>query len=268
MKNKDIKESDFTFFLEKIKTNENYIFNCKIIEENEDKNLCFKFMSILMNEKKSSKFIRYADNTELRGKAINFKINDVKMRIFKGTFYFLIEKYNIENNLSYKSEKNNIKESEYIFDSIKIYKVIDQIEKKDKHLCSFILKAEEAEEVTETKNLEFRDSKNQLMQIEKDNINYKFENGKIYIFNGFLYNMSNNNFESTIISDIQDYSINCEKIYNSNEICELKLNSLINFQGRIKSFNLSKQYIYVENNENQKYKVNVNFKLLKKNISK
>ena len=205
MKNKDIKESDFTIFLEKIKSNENHTFNCKIIEENEDKNLCLKFMSISMNEKKSSKFIRYADNIELRGKAINFKINDVKMRIFKGTFYFLIEKYNIESNLNYKLGKNNIKESEYIFDSIKIYKAIDQIEKMDKHLCSFILKAEE---VRKKKTFEFRDSNNQLMQIEKDNINYKFENGKIYNFNGFLYNISNNNFESTNISDIQNYSIN------------------------------------------------------------
>ena len=37
---------------------------------------------------------------------------------------------------------------------------------------------------------------------------------------------------------------------------------VFNFTGRITSFNISEQYINVENNDNRKFKVNVNFNLL------
>ena len=68
------------------------------------------------------------------------------------------------------------------------------------------------------KRFVFRDSKGQLFEIEESIFNHKFANGKIYYFSGFLYNITSNVFEWTIISDIQDYSINCEKIYDPNEI--------------------------------------------------
>ena len=42
------------------------------------------------------------------------------------------------------------------------------------------------------------------------------------------------------------------------------MNSLINFKGKVKSFNINEQYVNIENNENKKIKVNLNFKLLKK----
>lgn len=264
MKTNDIKniKSDFNLFLEKIKNNQNSLFRCKIIEESKDKYLGFKFMSILMNEEKSSKFIRVSDNVELKDKEITFETRDIKMRILNGTFYFLIEKYNLKKNIINNKYEKNIKLSECLFDSIKIYKSIDQIEKKENHLCSFILKTKEV--IDKLKKFEFRDLRGKLYQVEESIFNNKFENGKIYYFSGFLYNIKSNTFEWTIISDIQEYSIKCEKIYTSNEIFESKLESLVNFKGKVISFSISKQYINVENNENKKFKVNVDFKLLKK----
>ena len=254
--------SDFNLFLERVKNNQNSTFKCKIIEEYEDKYLGFNFMKILMNGEKSSKFIRVSDNVQLKDKEIIFKTHDIKMRLLNGTFYFLIVKFNQEKNITVNEFENNIKESEYLFDSIRIYKRIDQIEKKENHLCSFILKANEI--IDKIKKFEFRDSKGELIQLEERVFNYKFENGKIYYFSGFLYNISNKIFEWTDISDIQIYSINCEKIYTPNEIFESKLDNLVNFKGRVISFSISNQYIIVENDENKKYKVNVNFRLLKK----
>ena len=218
-------------------------------------------MSILMNENKSSKFIRVSENIQLKDKEITFNIHDIKMRLLNGTFYFLIEKFNQEKYISLNSFEKNIKVSEYPFDSIKIYKRIEDIEKKENHLCSFILKTNEIND--QRKKFEFRDSKGQLFQIKESIFNHKFANGKIYYFSGFLYNITSNVFEWTIISDIQDYSINCEKIYDPNEIFNFfKFGSLVNFTGRITSFNINEQYINIENNDNRKYKVNFNFKLL------
>jgi len=254
-------QSSFDLFLEKIQNNENFTFKCKIIEEYEDKNLGFIFMSILMNEEKSSKFIRVSENIQLKDKEITFNSNDIKMRLLNGTFYFLIEKFNQEKDISINFFDKNIKVSEYPFDSIKIYKKIEDIEKKKNHLCSFILKTNEIN--AQTKRYEFRDAKGHLLQIEESIFNHKFANGKIYYFSGFLYNITSNIFEWTIISDIQDYLLNCEKIYAPNEIFNSKLGSLINFTGRITSFNISEQYINVENNDNIKFKVNANFNLLK-----
>jgi len=253
-------QSNFDLFLEKIQHNQNFTFKCKIIEEYEDKNLGFIFMSILMNEKKSSKFIRASENIQLKDKEITFNIHDIKIRLINGTFYFLIEKFNQEKDINLNSFENNIKVSEYPFDSIKIYKKIEDIEKEKNHLCSFILKTTEIND--QRNRFEFRDSKGQLFQVEESIFNYKFENGKIYYFSGFLYNITTNVLELTIISDIQEYSINCEKIYDSNVIFNSKFGSLINFTGRITSFNISEQYIKVKNNDNRKFKVNVNFNLL------
>lgn len=253
-------QSNFDLFLEKIQKSQNFTFKCKIIEEYEDKNLGFIFMSILMNEQISSKFIRVSENIQLKDKEITFNIHDIKMRLLNGTFYFLIEKFNQEKYISLNAFEKNTKISEYPFDSIKIYKRIEDIEKKENHLCSFILKTNEIND--KRKRLEFRDSKGQIFQIEESIFSHKFSNEKIYYFSGFLYNITSNVFEWTIISDIQDYSINCEKIYDPNEIIDSKFGSLVNFTGRITSFSISEQYINVENNDNRKFKVNVNFKLL------
>lgn len=252
----------FNFFLEKIKNNQNFSFNCKIIEENEDNNLRMKFMSILMNGQISSKFIRISDGKELKEKEIIFEINDIKMKIFYGTFYFFIEKFKLKENSKLNKFGNYKKESEYLFDSIKIYKTIDKIDKKENHLCSFLFKAYEI--IDKNKKFEFRDSKGQLIQIEENIFNFKFENEKIYYFTGFLYDISNYKFKPTIISNIQAHSFNNEKIYNSNEIFESKINSVINFEGRITTFNISKQLIIVKITGNKSLKVNVNYKLLKK----
>ena len=216
-------QSNFDLFLEKIQKSQNFTFKCKIIEEYEDKNLGFIFMSILMNEQISSKFIRVSENIQLKDKEITFNIHDIKMRLLNGTFYFLIEKFNQEKYISLNAFEKNTKISEYPFDSIKIYKRIEDIEKKENHLCSFILKTNEIND--KRKRLEFRDSKGQIFQIEESIFSHKFSNEKIYYFSGFLYNITSNVFEWTIISDIQDYSINCEKIYDPNEIFNSEFDS-------------------------------------------
>ena len=241
---------DFNLFLEKIHHNQNFTFKCKIIEEYE--HLGYKFMSILINGEKSSKFLRVSDNIQLKDKEITFNINDIKMRLFNGTFYFLIEKFTQEENMVINAFEKNIEISEYIFNAIKIYKRIDEIQKKENHLCSVVLKANEI--FDKQRQFEFRDSKGKKIQVDERIINHKYENGRIYCFNGFLYNKESNIFELTIISDIQDYSIDCEKIYAPSEIFESKIDSLINFKGRVTSFNISEQYIKAENNENKNIK--------------
>ena len=243
----------FNLLLDKIQNNQNYSIKCKVFEEYEDKNLGVIFLTLYKNGEKSSKFIRISDTFNLKNEEISFELVDLKMRIFKGEFYFLIEKY--------RCEKPITDSAEYQFNSIKIYDSIEEIEKKENHLCSFKLKAKEL--LSETKKFDFRDSKGKNINIEGIN-NYKFEHGKIYCFNGFLYNISNNELESTIISDIQEYSFNCEKIFNLNEINKCRNNGLVNFRGKVKEFNISEKTLNVENSEKMIFKIYVNFNLLKK----
>ena len=99
-------------------------------------------MTLLLNGEKSSQFIRVSDNAKLKNKDILLTSVDLKAKIFKGKFYFLIKKF--------QSGKEK-KEAEYQFDSIKIYHTIEQIKKKENHLCSFKLKVSES--IKEKKNI-------------------------------------------------------------------------------------------------------------------
>ena len=248
------KNSLFQQFYEAIKSKENKIFKCKIIEEKEDKNLNIKFMSIIDSQNEiSSSFIRDCDKINLKDRDICFEISNISLTLLNGIPYFLLKKYDIIEN------KNK---SYYNFEQIRIYDSVDKIDKNNSDLCILILKAKEIFESLTKDSFIFEDLKGKVIKVEESD--YNFEHGKIYIFKGYLYNNNKNIFEKTLISSIEEYSAYRDKVFQLKELDKMKEGMKVNFKAKIISFNIKDTFINIEDELGKKYKVNVNFSLLKK----
>ena len=226
---------EFNQIIDKIMKKENYIFNGKVIEEIEDKALGITYMIITAKGENCNQFIRKTNNEKLKNKEINFKISDLRIKIFKDIIYFNIIKYNTDPNYT-----------KFKFDKIKIYNSINEIcNINDNYLCSFILKAKEKFVDLIRNSFYFQDYLGNNIKVKETN-DYDFENGKIYIFNGYIYDKKNNQLEKTEISSIEAYSSYNSKIFDLNnnvdidDINILDKENLYCFKGKINSFNITK----------------------------
>ena len=240
-----------TSILHQIKYKKDGFFNCKIIDEKVDRNLKIKFMSIILENEIYKCFKRDLDEMNLKNKEIYFKLSNINIDLINGYPFFHIKEFNAINNNDYK------------FDQIKIYNSVDKIDKKNKGLCCLILKAKEIYKSLINDTFIFEDLSGKIVNIEK-NDDYNFENGKIYIFSGYLYNPKNEQFVKTLISSIKEYSSSTNKIYESNKLNEIKFGVLSNFKATIQSFNINDTTLNIEDRLRNKYKVKINFSLLKK----
>ena len=91
-----------------------------------------------------------------------------------------------------------------------------------------------------------------------------FEHGKIYVFKGYLYNNKNNLLEKTLISSIEEYSSYRDKVYELKELKNMQEGILVNFKAKIITFKIKDIFLIIEDEFGKKYKVNINFNLLKK----
>ena len=249
-----VKNNIFEILLEKIKENKNDTIICKVIKEESQNNLIF--MTIIIDGIICSQFVRKINEDNLEYKKIFFEIKNLKINIYKETTYFYIKKYNIKKVSEIK---------EYKFEKIKLYNCINEINNEE--LCNIKLKAIEIYDSLNKTKFIFQDvfyNKVNIKNIIKNN--YNFEHSKIYYFNGYLYNNLEKKLMPTIISSIQEYSSNQEKIFTLKEISFLENHKLINFKGKIKNFKIVEQYLNVEDEDldGKIYKVHINFNLLKK----
>ena len=248
-----IKNSLFQELYEAIKSRENKTFTFKIIEEKENANLNIKFMSINSQNEISNRFIRDLDGINLKNNDICFQASDVSFTLLERIPYFHIKKFDIitNENISY-----------YNFEQIKIYDSIDKIDKENNDLCFIILKAREIFKSLVDNSFIFEDITDKIINIEEKD--YNFEHGKIYVFKGYLYNNKNNLLEKTFISSIEEYSSYRDKVYGLKEFNKIQEGILVNFKAKIITFKIKDCFLIIEDEFGKKYKVNINFNLLKK----
>lgn len=248
-----IKNSLFQELYEAIKSRENKTFKFKIIEEKVNANLNIKFMSIKSQNEISNRFIRDLDRMNLKNSDICFQVSDVSFTLLDKIPYFHIKKFDIITN-------ENI--SFYNFEQIKIYDSIDKIDRENNDLCFLILKAREIFKSLVDNSFIFEDITGKTINIEEND--YNFEHGKIYVFKGYLYNNKNNLLEKTLISSIEEYSSYRDKVYELKELNKMQVGVLVNFKAKIITFKIKDSFLIIEDELGKKYKVNINFNLLKK----
>ena len=197
-----------------------------------------------------TQFIRQNDGQNLENKDIIFEIKDIRLILISGKHYFYIEDYGILKHEIYELKEN------FIFHSLKEIK-------DDVNLFTIKLKAKEIYEDLINTNFVFQDLYGNEVKID-NNEDYEFENGKIYFFNGYSYNKSEQKLKSTMISKLQKYSNNKNELYSFKDILQFKKDKLVNFKCKVKSFSLTDKYVMVEDSDKKIYKVYLNYNLLKK----
>ena len=261
-KNEKEKDNLIQKIINNIRSGKNISIKCKIIKEEEHKNERENnliFMTINVLNKDYIQFIRKNNSTNLENKYIIFEIKDIKLMLINNKHYFYLEYYRIIENEIYE-----LKET-YIFNAF-------QEINKDTILSTIKLRAKEIfANLIDTKFI-FQDLYGNDVNIIY-NEDYEFENGRIYCFNGYIYNISKSQFEPTMISSIQDYSEDKNEINSFQDILNFEKNKLVSFKCKIKSFSIRDKYVTVSDLDldsdfdEKEYKVKINNNLLKK-ISK
>ena len=239
----------------RIKNNENY--QCEVLKEIINKEISIKFLELRCNTTISKSFIITNNDDNLTGKKIQFETNVLKIKIINNKAYFLITEYTLIDNDNNKTKIQNI-----LMNSSSDYKIITSMKEiKPNSLYSLILKAKEIKVKTQQYKIQFEDLDMNTINISEPE-NSEFEHGKIYYFHGFIYNSLLSIFEPTKISYIEKFSPSTLKINSSKEIFEYEVNSLLNFKGKVKTFNIKNNTIIIEN-EDGIFNINANYNLLK-----
>ena len=186
------KESDlYTKIIKNMQNNKNIIIHTKIIKEKKENN--YIFMTINEYNIDYCQFIRKDNKKILEDKDIAFEVKDIKLITLKDKHYFFIDNFEFLKHKQCEFGKT------YIYNSIKDLKT-------DLDLFSIVLKAKEVNDLLNITKFIFEDIYGRSIKILNDE-NVEFENGKLYIFNGYSYNESKQSLKSTIISSIQKYKI-------------------------------------------------------------
>ena len=236
--------------LNHIKENKNFTIKCKIIKENKEKSLIF--MTINIHNIDYLQFIRINDNIILENKDIQFQLKDIKLTLKNNKYFFLIENYEI------------LKHKIYELKNADIYNTITEI-KDSENFTTIKLKAREIFDTLKSTKFNFYDINGNLINI-KNNEGYEFENGKIYLFNGYFYNKSKKRLVKTMISSIKEYLNNKSELISFKDIENYENLKLLNFKCKVKSYSLIDKYIKITDIDSDEkiYKVNLNINLLKK----
>ena len=249
----------FDNIVEQIKNKCNEIYEFEIIKEEINIVLNIKFLKLSNDNRQSNSFIIDINNKKLIGKNIKFSVNSLKIKIINNRPYFLIQDYEILNQ-----EKNKI-----IFQKLSphlksnLYKVITSVEEiKENYLYTLILKAKEIKIESQQYKFQLEDSNKNSINVDGSE-KFDLENGKIYCFHGYIYNTLSLKFEPTNISYLEEFSCSTLKIHNSEEILKSNINSLLNFKGKVKSFNITDNIIIIETEDKIEYKINANYHLIK-----
>ena len=255
------KDIIFDNIVEQIKMKNNKSYECKILKEEINNDLNIKFIQLNIEEKQSNSFIMEINNENLIERKIRFDINSLKIKIINNIPFFLIKEYTILN------EVNVIQNSHLLTNLNKnLYKIITSTkEVNNNYLYTLILKAKEVKVKSQHYKFILEDSNKSPVEIDEIE-NFEFENGKIYCFNGYIYDSLTLKFKPTYISYMEEFSSSILKIHNSSEISESKINSLINLKGKIKSFNITDNIIIIETDDKIEYKINANYNLIKQLI--
>ena len=244
--------------IEQIKNKKNKLYECEIMEEKIDKFTHFKFIKLKIDESESQSFLVEENTINLTEQKIRFDVNSLKIKIINGIPYFLIEKFNLLD------KDYNIKGAQLLIDlESDSYKIItSNTEIKPNYLYTLILRAKEIKEKTQKYKFELEDSNNIPVKIDKIE-NLELENKKIYYLHGYIYNISTLKLEKTNISYLEECSSSMLKMYNLKDISTKNINSLLNFKGKVESFNITDQVINIKDENKNNFKINVNYHLMK-----
>ena len=246
-KKEDEKDNLIVKILNNSKENKNDSIKCKVVEEKEKDD--FIFMKINLFNMDYTQFIRKNDKINLKNNDIKFEIKDLNLININDNLYFCVEHFKILEHKIYEFKKTFS------------YKSINEIDNDS--LFSIILKAKEIFVNCKDTNFIFQDLYGNSINLEYKG-NYLFENGKIYRFNGFIYDKSQQLLKSTIISSIQKYSNDKNKLDSVKDILKYEKGKLVNFKSKIKSFSLISKSIKIEDSDGKIYTIKVNYNLLKK----
>ena len=180
------------------------------------------------------------------------QINKINIKEINNCLYFEIINFQINK------KKYNLKLNVPIYQFKKIQKInsLDDEILTNNPLISIDLKY---------KNRKFFDIKREV-KVNLNNLNYNFENEKIYSFSNFM--IKNNMLESINISSIEE--LNSNSFLNKYDYLNISQlisseKQIINFYGKIKNINFIKNIITVqENNDDTQINVNLNFYFIKK----
>ena len=253
--------SDILFdnIVEQIINKNNKSYECDIRKEKNDYDTHVKFIELYVDGEKSESFMTNLSNDNLTGKKIKFYVNSLTIKIINNRPYFLIKIYEFLN------ENTDIKNSQLLFNLCSnSYKIITSTKEViyGKYLYTLILKVKEIKEKTQKYKLQLEDLNMNPIIIDQLE-NFELEANKIYCFHGYIYNSSNFKLERTHISHIEELSSSILRIYNSEDIFESKINSLLNFKGKVKSLNITDEVINVEDENKKNYKINATYHLIK-----
>lgn len=248
----------FDNIVEQIKRKNNNSYKCEIIKEEINNTFNLKFIKLSIDGLYSNSFIVDVNNEGLTGKKIKFNVNSLLIKFINNRPYFFIKIY------QYLDEENDYIKFGKILTNLKsnLFIIITStINTNKNYLYTLILKAKEIKIKTQKHIFQFEDSYKNSVDIDGLE-NFEFENGNLYCFNGYIYNNVSHKFEQTNISNIEKLSVSNLRIHSSKEIFESEINSLLNFKGKVKSFNIKDEVIIIED-EDKVYKVYANHNLIK-----
>lgn len=246
-KKEEKEDSLYTKIINNMKQNNNISIHSKIIKEKKDNK--YIFMTINENNIDYCQFIRKNDRNNLENKDIIFQLKDCKLIVITDKYYFLINNFKVLEHKQCEFGKT------YIYNSIKYLNT-------DLNLFSIILKAKEVKDLLNVTKFIFQDVYGNSIKILSDE-NIEFENGQLYLFNGYSYNKSEKILKSTMISSIQKYKNDENKLNSLKEISKMENGRLVNFKCKIESFKLTEQFVTISDSDKKIYKVKINYTLLK-----
>lgn len=221
----------------------------------------YYLLKTVINGTECGQFIILKDEISIHVGIMTIKINlsDIKLKMIKGNNYLEIKNYEIINkNVSDGAKLYEFKLPENIND-------LTKIESLEKRNISVILKAKEQDLIKDYSYSFYNHSKSKITVKYSREFDSKFENEKLYLFNGFNYyenKLIETNWSS--IEEIEQNS-NIEDNKFTSIIRNSKDNDIINIKGNIVGLIMEKFIVEIEEvTSKDKIKVQLNLDLIKK----
>lgn len=217
-------------------------------------------VTLLLCNEINEQFIIKSDLKIREGNKIKIKVNDIKFTTFKGNLHLKVDTLeifkDISQNIINKQYNTFIFNYNYANSNSELEKI------KYDSLVSIPVKIKEKETFEGIPRKYFKDVNKEELIVKFDYDNFDVEGQKIYLLEGFLYDVN----ECKLIQLSYSNVIEITEFLNGNKnIAESTVPNLFNFKGKIKSFNFKENMIFIENEkENAQYKVEINRQLFTK----
>ena len=231
-----------------IKVNKNNLryFETIVLGKNRFSNEYFK-LTLLLDNEINDQFIINVFNEVKENSKICINFEDIIFRTLNGKLFFEIKEIKKLIFLEQKTIKENFKIYCFSFHNY-INSLNDLKQIKYNCLVSMPVKEKEMESFTNEPIFKFKDINKKELTINVDIKKFNVEGQKVYLLEGFLYDIEVSKFiqlPNSNIKEIKDF------LYKDKNYAQSDILPLVNFKGKIKTFNFIDKIINIEIEEKQ-----------------